>query len=414
MFRKIGISLLIAFTMLVSTFNVTAIYATAPCATWAECRELQQETRDNIAEIIEEEEELINYTLELQAGISDLRDEIDELEERVNILESETADLAVELANLAEEIEENLIVFAEIEDRIADLIDEISGRMRIAQRVNNTNSFLTVLSESENIADFVRRARTFNRFAIEDAESMDELVHLIDAQEELLLVLEQQRDQFQERTDHLEALRYELEIDQENLQEEQVALVEREAEMQDRLYELNVNLLEEEELLENILEVEEILARAPPPPTMTSSNLASLQTPNESGLAHPLPGASVTSEFGPRWGSHHAGIDVQIFSQPSAPILAAASGTVIFSQFNNSMGWYVVISHNINGQRVDTLYGHLRYQPPVSAGDVVAQGQRIGTKGSTGFSTGAHLHFEVHPGGFSWNAGVNPREWINF
>ena len=78
------------------------------------------------------------------------------------------------------------------------------------------------------------------------------------------------------------------------------------------------------------------------------------------------------------------------------------------------MGWYVVISHNINGQRVDTLYGHLRYQPPVSAGDVVTQGQRIGTKGSTGFSTGPHLHFEVHPGGFSWNAGVNPREWINF
>ena len=78
------------------------------------------------------------------------------------------------------------------------------------------------------------------------------------------------------------------------------------------------------------------------------------------------------------------------------------------------MGWWVIISHNINGQRVDTVYSHLRYSPPVSVGDVVSQGDVIGTKGSTGHSTGPHLHFEVHPGGFCWGCAVNPTGWINF
>jgi len=127
-----------------------------------------------------------------------------------------------------------------------------------------------------------------------------------------------------------------------------------------------------------------------------------------------MPGARATSEFGPRWGRHHAGIDLVVSGNPSAPVLAAATGTVTINQWHNSLGWYVVISHNINGQRVDTLYAHLRYQPSVGVGTVVSQGQRVGTKGNTGQSFGAHLHFEVHPGGWAWGNSVNPRLWINF
>jgi len=127
-----------------------------------------------------------------------------------------------------------------------------------------------------------------------------------------------------------------------------------------------------------------------------------------------MPGARVTSEFGPRWGRHHAGIDLAVVGNPSAPVLAAAAGTVTVSQWHDSLGWFVVITHNINGQTVATLYAHLRYTPPVSVGTVVSQGQRIGTKGNTGQSQGAHLHFEVHPGGWAWGNSVNPRQWITF
>jgi len=413
MFKKIGTSLLLVFTMLVSIFNigtVTTVYATAPCTTLAECRELQQTTRDNIAELIEEEEEVSEDIEEIQAEISILRDEIADLEDRISDLESEMAVLAVEVAELVDEIEENLEILEETEDRIEDLIDEISQRMRVTQRVNNTNSFLTTLSEAESLTDFIRVTRTFNRLATEDAELADELLDLVEAQENLLIELEEQRDELEAISDTLEASAATLEAYQVNLEEDQIELIMREAEMQDRLYTLNLNLVDEEEMLAAIEQAEAVLAGVPPP-------LVSLaQTPNATGLAHPMPGAIVTDEFGTRGGTHR-GIDLAVPGNPSAPILAAAAGTVTTAGWNNGgFGYYVIISHNIDGQRVDTVYAHLRYQPMVSAGSTVSQGQQIGNKGNTGQSFGAHLHFEVHPGGFSWggNRGVNPRGWINF
>ena len=538
MIKKIGIRLILAFTILVSTFNVrisTTAYATtpssAPCTTIEECRELQRRTRANISEIIEEEEEVSADIAEIQDdikslrdGISSLEDEIADLEEEIADLESEVADLESEIADLEGEIAEKENEIAEKESEIADLegeitvlegeitdnlqilddteesievlIDEIAERMRITQRVNNTNSFLTIISEAESIADFVRLTRAFNRFAADDADLMDELTDLVEVQEAILLELEaqterlgDQRDQLEDQKDHLgdqlgqlenhtnqleeqtsqlkletdqlEELKEGLETEQSNLESDQVALVERETELQDMLYQLNVDRMTQEEMESAVEEAEEILARTPPPPVVettqptnapannnsnnnTSSNSApannnnnntssnnapannntsnnsssnnapsSSQTPNSAGLAHPMPGARVTSEFGPRNGRHHSGVDLVVVGNQSAPILASASGTVTINRWHNSLGWYIVVSHNINGSRVDTLYAHLRYQSSVSVGSVVSQGQRIGTKGSTGNSSGPHLHFEVHPGGWSWGNAVNPRNWVS-
>ena len=415
MFKKIGISGLLIFTVLISMFHVgsiTTVYA-APCGSVAECREMQREIRDNIAELIEEEEEVSDYIAEIQAEISDLRDDIAELEDRIDDLEYRIEVLMVETAELASDIEANLEILEETEYDIEILMDELSQRMRLTQRVNNTNSFLTILSEADSLADFIRVTRTFNRFAAEDAELLSELVDLTELHEKLLFELEEQATQLSQQTDQLEAFRNELEIDQANLEAEQYALIMHEAQMQDRLYTLNLNLIDEEDMLASLELAEAILARTPPPPITTSRNR---QTPNESGLAHPMPGAIVTDEFGTRGGTHR-GIDLAVVGNPSAPILAAAAGTVITAGWSNGgFGYYVIISHNINGQRVDTLYAHLRYHPLVSPRDIVSQGQQIGTKGNTGQSFGAHLHFEVHPGGITWglNRGANPRDWINF
>ena len=438
MLKKIGIGLLLAFTMLISTFNVgtrTNVYATPPCTTLSECRELQRETRDNIADYMEQEDELGDEIAQIQAEISDLRNDISELENRISVLEAEIEVVELEISDLIADIELNLDILADTEDRIDVLLDEVAERMRVAQHVNNTNSFLTALSEAESLTGLIRVTRTFNRIATSDAERMEELTELVDVQENLLVELDEQiivlEERRAERADH----RAELGVEQATLEDTQYELMVRETEMQDRLYAINLSRIDEEEVLAAIEAAEEILARTPPPPVTTptnnsnsssssssssngssSSSSGTPQTPNESGLAHPIPGARVSSEFGPRWGGWHAGIDLVVLGNTSAPILAAASGTVTISEWHNSMGYYVVISHNINGQRVDTLYGHLRYRAPVSVGDVVSQGDRIGTKGNTGHSFGAHLHFEVHPGGFSWGThrGVDPRLWINF
>ncbi|MFI6822803.1 M23 family metallopeptidase [Micromonospora sp. NPDC050187] len=86
------------------------------------------------------------------------------------------------------------------------------------------------------------------------------------------------------------------------------------------------------------------------------------------------------------------------------PILASASGTVVFSGWGNGGGWYVVIDHG-GGWR--TSYMHMIETPPVRAGQWVATGQQIGRVGSTGNSTGPHLHYE------QLRDGVRSEAWFN-
>lgn len=90
--------------------------------------------------------------------------------------------------------------------------------------------------------------------------------------------------------------------------------------------------------------------------------------------------------------TQHNGIDIA----GSGAIIAAASGTVSISSYSSSYGYYIKINH---GNGFETLYAHLQPNLLVSAGQSVQQGQRIGTMGTTGVSTGVHLHFEVRING---------------
>lgn len=112
----------------------------------------------------------------------------------------------------------------------------------------------------------------------------------------------------------------------------------------------------------------------------------------------PASGGYISSYMGARWGAHHRGIDI---ARPSNyTIKAADNGVVTFTGWDGSYGNKIVIDHN-NGY--ETVYAHLS-SIGVSVGQVVAQGSKIGVMGSTGNSTGTHLHFEVQKDG----ALVNP------
>jgi murein DD-endopeptidase MepM/ murein hydrolase activator NlpD len=115
-------------------------------------------------------------------------------------------------------------------------------------------------------------------------------------------------------------------------------------------------------------------------------------TPSGAGLVWPVAGP-ITSGFGPRWGSFHYGLDIG--AGYGTPIHAAAAGTVIYSGWYDGFGNFVVIDH---GGALSTTYGH-QSQIVVGVGEHVAQGQVIGYVGSTGFSTGPHLDFEVRING---------------
>ncbi|MBO0603403.1 peptidoglycan DD-metalloendopeptidase family protein [Sporosarcina sp. E16_3] len=113
----------------------------------------------------------------------------------------------------------------------------------------------------------------------------------------------------------------------------------------------------------------------------------------------------VTSPFGYRihpitnLRTMHVGVDYGNTSYNNT-IIAAAAGEVTFSRSTNGYGNTVMIVHSLGGKTFETVYAHLQ-SIAVKVGQTVKQGERIGVKGTTGNSTGIHLHFEVHIG--RWN-----------
>ena len=114
-------------------------------------------------------------------------------------------------------------------------------------------------------------------------------------------------------------------------------------------------------------------------------------------------GYTITSRYGARWGSTHTGLDVA--APHGTTIVAAASGTVTVSvDSGTGYGKYIVISH---GNGVQTLYAHCS-KLIAKVGEQVAQGQKIAEVGSTGNSTGNHLHLEIRVNGKT----LNPQNYL--
>ncbi|HIK34323.1 MAG TPA: peptidoglycan DD-metalloendopeptidase family protein [Thermosynechococcus sp. M98_K2018_005] len=155
---------------------------------------------------------------------------------------------------------------------------------------------------------------------------------------------------------------------------------------------------------------------APPVPVKVARSIVAPPLPSNLDLP-PLPNADrflpslttnfiwpargvLTSGFGPRWGRMHRGIDIA--APIGTPIYAAAAGVVTYSQWNSGgFGNLVEIRH---ADGTLTLYAH-NHRNLVHVGQYVQQGQQIAEMGSTGRSTGPHVHFEVHPQG---RGAVNP------
>jgi murein DD-endopeptidase MepM/ murein hydrolase activator NlpD len=124
---------------------------------------------------------------------------------------------------------------------------------------------------------------------------------------------------------------------------------------------------------------------------------------------YPLKGSRLSSPFG--WRNdpisevrrHHAAVDLS--APQGTAVWAAMEGKVSVVSYDRTYGNYIIIGHPGGYQ---TMYAHL-HSTSVKAGEAVAQGAKIGTVGSTGYSTGPHLHFAVFKNGRA----VNPLEYMN-
>ncbi|NLU83014.1 M23 family metallopeptidase [Rhodococcus sp. HNM0569] len=146
---------------------------------------------------------------------------------------------------------------------------------------------------------------------------------------------------------------------------------------------------------------------------------AQTTTAGTSRVVFPMPEGTwvLTSEYGPRVhpitgeDSFHTGTD---FAAPDGtPLLAAADGTVTVAEFSGGYGGLIVIKHQIDGATMATAYAHMwEHGIHVQVGDQVTAGQHIGDTGSSGNSTGPHLHFEVRLGGTDGEH-TDPAAWLN-
>jgi murein DD-endopeptidase MepM/ murein hydrolase activator NlpD len=128
---------------------------------------------------------------------------------------------------------------------------------------------------------------------------------------------------------------------------------------------------------------------------------SSTATPSASGLIWPVNGP-VTSGFGMRWGRMHTGIDIAV--PTGTPVHASASGTVVYAGWMSGYGYLVAIDH---GGGLATAYAH-NSSLLVAVGQSVKQGDVISLSGSTGHSTGPHVHFEVRVNGVP----VDPLQYL--
>ncbi|MFE7718574.1 peptidoglycan DD-metalloendopeptidase family protein [Nocardia rhizosphaerihabitans] len=127
---------------------------------------------------------------------------------------------------------------------------------------------------------------------------------------------------------------------------------------------------------------------------------------------------TLTSGFGMRWGEQHQGQDFA--AEPKTPIYAVADGVVVRADAASGFGFWVVIDHNIGGQVVSSVYGHMfAADVVVGEGDTVTIGQQIAAVGYNGQTVpdgpdGAHLHLEIWTGGgrFGGGTAIDPMPWL--
>ncbi|OON90927.1 MAG: hypothetical protein ATN34_05305 [Epulopiscium sp. Nele67-Bin002] len=164
--------------------------------------------------------------------------------------------------------------------------------------------------------------------------------------------------------------------------------------------EISRELLQEYVVVEVKNQIIEYGTKAP----IVNTQLAPQTTQTQSTtFAHPLNGVGyISSSYGSRWGSFHNGIDIA--AGAGTPIYAAAAGTVTYSGYMGTYGYLVIIDH---GNGYETYYAHASALY-AKVGQYVTQGQSIAAVGSTGNSTGNHLHFEIRENGQC----INPYSYI--
>ena len=401
---------------------------TAQAATLEELQQqkdaLQLET-NTIQSQIEEKSNSLN-TLEsekanLETKVNELQSQLDELMGRLAAQEEKLAAIQSKILELQAEIEALQVV-------IDQRTEKLNTQARYIQTDAGVTNIASILLSSENFSDLVGKITVVSKIVTANKD-------IVEQQEADQQKLEDSKVAVEEEKLAAEALRQDILISKNNVVAQkteidvQIAQVIENYELTEAekngLESTRADLAAQTETISKDMVAEEtriaaeraaaeqaaseaaaVAAAATAANNLTASaapttTASSSYTVNSSGFIKPASGY-YSSPFGYRLspitgGSElHRGQDIA----GSGAISAAQSGTVVTATYHASFGYYVVINHGtINGVTVETLYAHMQPGLLVAPGQTVSQGQQIGIMGTTGDSTGVHLHFEVHENG---------------
>ena len=378
--------------------SVSYVYATGNSAENTDVSDLESQRQETLEEIES-----------LKESISDVQDEIDSLKTEKNTIQRYINQLDQQFRNLTDEI---AAFEVKIEEKKADIeatkikleeakvaCDEQYASMKLRIQFiyeNPSASLFELVLTSESMSEALNRADYVFSMSDYERQMMDKLLV---TKEKIAL----QEITLEAELEELDMMQAELERQKANVN----ASIKKKGELSSKAEEISdanaeqsdyqKQLKEQEKLLN---EIEEQIARAANPDAYNGE---------VTGFIWPCPAYTrISSYFGPRpqpvpgASTNHKGVDLA--APYGANILASASGVVTTAKYSASAGNYVVIAH---GNGMSTVYMHAS-SLLVSVGQTVTQGQVIAKVGSTGYSSGNHLHFGVIKNGTY----VNPMNYI--
>lgn len=309
-----------------------------------------------------------------------LKEELIQLESRIHELRLEQERLAREIAAVEAEIGQAESDLAEAEDNLRYQEELLNLRLRAIQQ-HGLVSYIEVLFDSSSFSDFLTRLHNLSIIASNDIRLIEE----IQAEKQ---IIQAWKEELEDKRDNLDRMRSQVAANEAELKraaDDRVALL---GNLQGEILS-NLKAIEdlEREAQELDALIRQLIAEA-------ASQFSGLQ-----GLLHwPIePPTWISSGYGwrrdPFSGARawHGGVDIAPHRGAANYILAAADGKVIYSGWNGGYGNCIMIDH---GDGTVTLYAHMS-SLLAQKGAIVAAGQQIGRAGTTGYSTGVHLHFEV-------------------
>ncbi len=340
--------------------------------------------KDNANDLKNQQKELQNQLKSIQADKSKALEQKSLLEQQINATQAEIDNISSQIQKYDELISQKQTELAQAEEEEKAQYELFCKRVRAMEEQGEV-SYWSILFSSSDFADLLDNAMMVDEIMAYDNQVMDQLIAIREQIAQDKADLETARQEQQSAKEEQEAAKANLKS-----QEAEVdALISQISSQEDQVEKAHA------QLQAAAAAVDKEIAAAEKELAAQISNVVS-----ESGFMWPLPGYNTLSSlYGGRTHpvtgrpNNHTGIDIPAPS--GTPIKAAKSGVVTTSTYNSSYGNYVVVSHS---DGTSTLYAHM-VRRGVSKGQTVSQGQTIGYVGTTGSSTGNHLHFEVRVNG---------------